>query len=132
MTREYNEAWAYEQKERLAQPDYTPVLGLDGKTTFTRTRPIRCPWCRDIFFAYQPDERPLAPYENPEPQLVGGEVRGQRETCGHPKCWDIEQRHQMQRQESYTRAAGDHYGPKEEAPVKVVKKKGLQKLGAAG
>ncbi len=131
MTREYDETIAYEQKDRLARPNHTPVLGLDGKTTFTRTRPIRCPWCQDIFFAYNPEDRPFPPYENPEPPVIGGVSKGQRETCGHPKCWDLEQRHQMTRGGDYQLAAGNVYGTKDEpAPAKVVKKKGLQKMGA--
>lgn len=133
MTREYSEAYAYEQQGRDAQPDYTPFIGLDGKTVFTKTRPMRCPWCRLTFYVPQPQDRPLPPHENPEPPLIDGKVKGMRSTCGHPKCWDIEQRHQMTRSDGHKSASENYYNTQQEPVAQnVTPKKGLKKLGATG
>jgi len=92
---------------------------------------MRCPCCGSTFYVFQPEERPFPPYENPEPPLIDGKVKGMRYTCGHPKCWDIEQRHQMWREDGYQKASGNYYNANQEAATRnVTAKKGLKKLGA--
>ena len=78
----------------------------------------------------QPEHAPWPPYENPEPAIAGGITRGQRLTCGHPRCWDLEQRHQLERSPAYQHAEGNYFGPKNEPAPKLEKRKGLQPVGA--
>jgi hypothetical protein len=117
-----------------SSPDYTERNGLDGRV-FTRTRPMNCPWCGDLFYTFQAEDNPQPPYENPEPRMVGEygkeKSHGMRHVCDRPKCWDIEQRHQMMRSPLYQKACDAHYNvgivPE---PVKTTKGNGLKRLAS--
>ena len=86
------EDWHYEQKAIFAAPDTTPQV-QNGRV-FTRTFGKRCPWCLDVFFAYEVEGNERQPYQiDPEP-LNG---HGVRETCGHPKCHEFEEDRQFKR-----------------------------------
>lgn len=102
-------------KEIFSNPDYTRRLEpMDPlKRTWVRAHPKRCATCDDVFFAYVPidpatDEPELRePYRiDPEPSInEHGNSEGLRETCGDPKCSEIEERHQLFRSPSFHRMA---------------------------
>ena len=123
--------WAYEQQDRHANPDPVRVKGLDGKTFFFKDRPLRCSWCQSVFYVYQPEDRPMPPYHNPDPVLINGNSPGQRYTCGHPRCWDVEQRHQLERGTDYQRAKNGYSttSTPTSTPAPKTPRKVLQKFG---
>ena len=86
MTTQAQQDWFDHLKGLAASPDPDPDTN--------RTLGKRCPWCRDIFFTYQAPGREREPYRtDPEPQ----DGASTRETCGSPKCHDVEDSHQFRR-----------------------------------
>jgi hypothetical protein len=116
------------------EPDYTERRGLDGRI-FTKTRPMACPWCGDTFYTFQAEDAPMPPYENPEPHMRGEpgkeQSTGMRHVCDRPKCWDIEQRHQMMRSPVYQKACDAAYNVQViPEPIKTTKSSRLKRLTA--
>lgn len=89
----------------FAQPDYTPVKV--GKRIFTLTLMKRCPHCKSVFFAYEPQGRETADY--PEIDQDPAEGLGMRGTCGNPLCHEHEVRHRMSMRPSYLAACQSSY-----------------------
>jgi len=84
------------QKARFASPG-TERLERDGKV-FIRNLGKRCPWCRDVFFAYQVEGHERQPYQIDSDPDYGN---GARETCGHPMCHDAEDDYQFARRKGF-------------------------------
>ena len=103
MTTQAQQDWFDACQARFAQPDTTPREERNGQI-FVRTLGKRCPWCGNVFFAYQVEGEEKQPYQiDPNPMLNKfGEPAngiGTRETCGHPKCWDAEDTYQADRRQ---------------------------------
>lgn len=80
-----------------SQPDLTPVE-FAGKR-WIRARPLVCPWCGVTFYDYLPEDADPAlwPEHCVDPETEIGGQRIVRATCGHPLCWEAEDRHQRKR-----------------------------------
>ena len=55
----------------------------NGLREWTRNHPIQCPVCGKNFFSYQAVDNPMNPYPDQREDV-------NRQTCGHPICWDVE------------------------------------------
>lgn len=88
-----NSEWRAKQKARFAKTDGT-VEVHNGKE-WARIHPKKCPHCGSVFYAWKPLEGEWeAPHRyDPEPRIGGPN----RETCGDPECWRIEDEHQFAR-----------------------------------
>lgn len=87
-------------KKVLAKPDLTENLNPFDKKgrVWVRNHAKRCPTCGDVFFAYALAEP--SPQEMWEPYRVDPDPEpgmGKRDTCGDPKCLEIELRYQDRR-----------------------------------
>lgn len=86
---------------RLAEPDNTPVEGKKGDF-WARNHPVCCPQCGNVFYGFQPIDRPFEPGQNPS-GLHGTD--GSRQTCGHPVCADLEAKAAAEQKSWYRLAA---------------------------
>jgi len=114
-----SQAWRDEQKTKWATPDHTEVL-RNGKV-FTRSLAKRCPMCKDVFWTYQQLGHEQPPYQE---DLMPEHGKGQRETCGNPKCGDTEQQIQFEIHMRYLaqRQAEQQQDTPQEDPIKAKKK----------
>lgn len=102
LSREEVERWHYQQKESFAYPRPDLQVRVKGKI-FSRTLGKRCPWCKDIFYTYQVEGEERQPYQVDADIVLGGPLGmsisgiGTRETCGHPKCHEAEDKYQYER-----------------------------------
>ena len=104
------------QKARFAAPG-TERLERGG-LVYVRNLGKRCPWCRDVFFAYQVEGHERQPYQvDPEPQ----DGNGVRETCGHPKCHDAEDMRQFERRREARQRLAEARERAQAGPVAPVK-----------
>lgn len=96
-------------RERDAHPDLTPKMwrGIE----FTKTLPLRCPWCRNVFYIWQAVGGETEPYNDPTAIQTPG--KGQRYTCGHPICWEREQNWQVKQSEDFKKTQEAYYSAKE-------------------
>nr|WP_320131985.1 hypothetical protein [uncultured Holophaga sp.] len=72
---------------RYLHPDLTP-REFCGRW-WSRTHPLCCPHCQNVFYAWQPEDQPFEPYRNPS-GMRGTD--GGRQTCGHPLCEKAERK----------------------------------------
>jgi len=96
----FNLEWAINRQSVDNLPDPSPRVH-HGKE-FTKTLPMRCPWCQVVFYVWQAVGHETKPFEDPTPFTVPG--MGQRYTCGHPICWGKEQESQMKQSLNYKKS----------------------------
>ena len=119
------------EKERLSQPDFTEVKWpyRKGTGTWTRTLPKHCPWCRDVFFGFQPTEMPWQPYQtDPEKPVVNGAPTGRRSTCGNHLCEEAEEGLYWSKCECYQRSIASRESELAEWKAKRPEKKGINRM----
>ena len=89
--------WRDKQRAIFAQPNLEDRVLVAGRA-MVRTLGMRCPWCNGIFFGYQVDGQEREPYRIDQDPIDGN---GQRQTCGNPKCHEVEENHQFQRRQGF-------------------------------
>ena len=102
---------------RYAQPD--PKRREINGRTWSRTLPIRCPICRNIFFAWE-----LAGNDHWDNPMVSPAGSDHREVCGHPLCREAEQKRVLQLQPGYQAARSRGHAEPQDKP----KPSGLARL----
>jgi hypothetical protein len=105
----FNLGWVIHQIARDAHIG-TETRIINGRV-WEKTLAQACPWCQNVFFIWQPLDSPRPPYD--DPKSISPPGMGQRETCGHPICWDKEQTYQMKQTENYQNTAKTYWNSKE-------------------
>ncbi len=127
LSQKQEQEWHYKQKGAFASPRPDISSTINGET-FSRTLGKRCPWCSDVFYTYQIEGKEKQPYQvdaNPRlgyPDGFSFDGIGVRETCGHPKCWEAEDKYQYERRlqwrKSNQRKSADAPAPKDGGKIR--------------
>lgn len=104
-----------ERAAQYAQPD--PQIRMLSGRSWSRTFPIRCPICHQVFFAWE-----LAGRTHTQAWIQHTGF-APREVCSHPLCREAEQKRVLELQPSYQAAMR---GPAD--PIEKAKPSGLTRL----
>lgn len=106
-------------KETWSKPDLTPKKNPFDKhgRVWVRTLGMRCPYCGDTFYAYQPEDDPSQPGQTPRtPEKRFGIPFGKRDNCGALSCESRSEADYMAANEPYQAAVANYWAAKDNPP----------------
>jgi len=92
--------------------------GAVDQPGWTKTHLLACPQCGAQFLGYEREDMPLMPnvFDQDSPNVF----QGNRQTCGHPECWEAEDEYQFRKRLAYRNSH-----PQPAKPSPITKKKAI-------